>query len=201
MVSLNASAETTPPSHEEALLYDKLDEVLIEQTAALGWRVCLSSLVMARIAWWSDNDAGGIEKLRKFTTALNRHAEVKRGKARLPFTEQEWPQTRKNALAEITVLQKGLSTQVAIGKQCSTATQTSDLIRAEITAKPLTYRYLSSNLLSFVDYLEKHSLLLVFVTRQISPGTILNGWFDYQGSTADDKSRQIISRPASQKRR
>jgi hypothetical protein len=199
--SLNANPETTPLSHDEALLIDKLDEVLIEQTAALGWRMFLSRAVVARIARWSDAEPDGIDKLRRFTTALIRHAEVKRAKARLPFTEQEWPQTRKNALREIKVLQKVLSPRLAVGKPCSTATQASALIRAEIAAKRLTYSYLAANLRSFVEYLETASLSLVFATGQISPGTVLNGWFDHQGSTADDKSRQIISRLASKKRR
>jgi hypothetical protein len=201
VTSLNTNAEVSAPfSPEEAQLYNKLDEVLIEQTSALGWRIHLSSLMMARFACWCDNDVEGIEKLGKFTAALNCHAKVKRGKAQLPLTEQEWPQTRKNALREIKVLQRRLSAQVAAGKRYLAVEQAAGLIHSEITAQPLAYRFLCSNLLSFSDYLEKHSLPLVFVTRQISPGTVLNGWFDYQGSTPEDKSRQIISRLASQKR-
>jgi hypothetical protein len=197
--------EAKSDSQEGASLYRKFDDALIEQATALGWRIYLSSVVRLRLSQWSDHEWEGVERLKRLNAAIIRHAEVKRGMVRLPFTEPEWPQTWKNALREIKALKKRLSSQVALGNEQPTvaeaAANASRAIRAEIAAKPTTYQYLSANLFSFIDYLERHSLGPVFVTGQITPGTVLGGWFDYQGSTADDKSRQIISRIASQKRR
>jgi len=189
------------PPNEEARIWDKYDDVLIEQAAALGWRTYESHLILARIAKWSDFDRNGIEKLKRFNEAIKRHAEVKRNLAQLPFTEPEWYQTRKNALQEIKTLQKKLSAQVAARNRLPNLTTLYATIRAEIADMPLAYRYLSSNLTSFMDYLKRESILTSkFVTNQTTPADVLNGWFDYQGSTADGKSRQIISRIGKQKR-
>ena len=199
------NAEVGPNPQVEASLWRKFNHLFIEQVAALGWRMCLSSLLLSRLARWSYYEWEGLERLEKFNAGISRYAEVKRGKARLPFTEQEWPQTRRNALREIKALQKRLSAQLGAGIEQPTvakaAANASSVIRIEIDAKPTTYRYLFSNLLSFLDYLESHALGPVFVIGGISPGTVLNGWFDYQSCAAEDKSRQIISRIGSQKRR
>ena len=193
--------EKRDPPKEEARIWDKYDDVLIEQAAALGWRLYESPLVLARIAKWSDFVWNGIEKLKRFNEAIERHAEVRRHMAQLPFTEPEWYQTRKNAFQEIKALQKKLSAQVAARNRLPNPATLYATIRAEIADMPLAYRYLSSNLTSFMDYLERESILTVrLATNQTTPANVVNGWFDYQGSTADGKSRQVISRIGRQRR-
>ena len=199
--SMRHNPEEKRDPRMEARIWDKYDDVLIAQAAALGWRMYESYLVLARIAKWSDSDCNGVKTLKRFNEAIERHAKVKRNIARLPFTESEWYQTRKNAIQEIKALQKKLSAQVVTRNRPPYPTTLYRTIRAEIADMPLAYRYLSSNLTSFMDYLERESILTVrFATNQTTPADVVNGWFDYQGSTADGKSRQIISRIGRRKR-
>lgn len=200
-----ASQENGQDVEEAERLREKYQDIVIEQAPYLGWRLLESDVVRLILARWCDEDSKGLEKLARFFEGIRRYAEVKRNRASLPFVEQEWYQTRKNAFREIRALQKKMSAQFMIGNEQNTtlkaAEKATSAIHNEIVGNPLVYRYLSENLRSFLDYLAQASLAAVFVTRQITPGVVLTGWFDYQGCTPDDKSRQIISRLGSRKRR
>jgi hypothetical protein len=190
-------------------LFDKFDDVLIGEAAALGWRVFESVSVLTRIAKWCEEEDKGLDKIRRFNAAITRYAEVKRGISQLPFIEPEWYATRKQALREIKALREELCSRFA--KQRKRRTLSLNHLRAEIggrvAAKPLQYPYLMLNLTSFIEYLKRHDssyetvfpLTTRFATRQVTPAALVDGWFDYQGGTAHGKSRQIISRLRSPK--
>jgi len=184
---------------ETSHLWDKFDHVLIEQAESLGWRIFESSGVLQRISHWMDKDPHGIEKLKRFSNNMERNAKIGRGLQRHSFTEQEWCQTRTNALGEVKALQRKLASQFATRNEMPNPTEACSVIRTEIATTPRGYKYLTANLRSFSEYIGP--LTPRFVTNQITPATVVDGWFDYQGSTAAGKSRQIISRIGSQKRR
>jgi hypothetical protein len=197
-------ANTPIDAQQENLLFDKFDEVLMGEATALGWRVFESTSVLGRIAKWCDEERDGLEKIKRFNAAITLYAEVRRGISSLPFVEPEWYPTRKQAMSEIKMLRNELN-QWFIGtkkRKMPGSNQLYTEIRNRISAQPLKYRYLMSNLDSLLGYLEKQDVLSEtvatltarFVTRQVTPATIINGWFDYQGGTAEGKSRQIISR-------
>ncbi len=188
------------PEEEYKLLTAKFEEVIIEQAVYLGWRIYQSSVVLKRIASWIDDEPDGMRKLERFNQAIIRHATVKRGTARLPFTESEWHQSRKNALEEIKALRRKLTSQFALRGQEPNLDQANSAISSEITAHPRAFQYLSENLSSLMDYLSKQGeLSAAFVAGQVTPGVLIDGWFDYQGSTPDEKSRQFISRTRKKK--
>jgi hypothetical protein len=184
---------------ETSRLWDKFGQVLIEQAESLGWRIFESSNVLQLIAHWMDKDPHGIEKLKRFFDSLVRNAKIGRGLQRHSFREQEWYQTRTNALGEVKALQRKLASQFAARNEMPNPTEACSAIRTEITATPRGYKYLTANLRSFLEYIGPLSPR--FVTNQFTPATVVDGWFDHQGSTAAGKSRQIISRIGSQKRR
>jgi len=208
---LERSAEGGIDATEGARLLDKFDIVLIEQAATLGWRMYESVVVLARIALWSDRTDDGVDKLARFQSAIIRNAELKRGLAQHPFTEPEWYATRKAALKAVKVLRKELHSRFRIRKT-HRPPNLSELyreIRSTIAGNIRSYGHLMANLTSFMSYLEREDspsntvtlLTTRFVTGQVTPASIVNGWFDYQGCTANGKSRQIISRIGSQKLR
>jgi hypothetical protein len=208
---LERNADRAIDPKDEARLYDMFDNVLIELAVTLGWRMYENTVVLARIAVWTDRGDGGVEKLVRFNAAINRHAALRRGKAQLPFTEPEWYPTRKAALSEVKALGRELQAQLDTRKlnRPPSLSALYEAIRANITGKPRSYGYLMANLSSFMNYLECEDspsdtvtpLTLRFVTRQVTHTFVVDGWFDYQGCTASGKSRQIISRIGSQKRR
>jgi hypothetical protein len=177
----------------------ELDEVFIEQAESLGWRMLESNIVIQRIAYWMDKDPRGIEKLEKFNKSLECNAKIGRGSRQHSFREQEWFQTRKDALREVKALQRKMVSQFAAKNRIPSPSEAYSAIRAEIAASPSAYAYLTANLRSFSEYVGP--LTPSFVTGQITPGAVLDGWFDYQGSTAAGKSRQIISRIGSRRKR
>jgi len=195
------NADPSPDLPEETELFDKFDEIVIQQAAALGWRMYECEMVIERIAVWMDSGEQGIKKLERFSAAAIRFAEVRQGRARAPFTEPEWHLTRRDAFREIKNLQARLYAQCAVRNRPPHTSEVYSAIRAEIDATPQAYPYLASNLTSFLDYLRKRDcpsqsvcpLSVAFVMRQETPATVLDGWFDYQGNTAAGKSRQIIS--------
>jgi hypothetical protein len=180
-------------------LLNRFDDVLIEQAESLGWRMLESNIVIQRIAYWMDKDPHGIEKLKKFNESLERNAKIGRGLQRHSFREQEWFQTRKDALREVKALQRKMVSQFAAKNRIPNHTEAYSAIRAEIAASPGAYTYLTANRRSFSEYLGP--LTPRFVTGGMTPGAVLDGWFDYQGSTAAGKSRQIICRIGSRRKR
>ena len=186
-------------SREIDHVLNKFDDVLIEQAESLGWRMLESNMVIQRIAYWMDKDTRGIEKLEKFNESLEGNAKIGRGLQRHSFREQEWYQTRKDAFREVKALQRKMVSQFAAKNRIPNPTDAYSAIRAEVAASPSAYTYLTANLRSFSEYLGP--LTPRFVTGGMTPGAVLDGWFDYQGSVAAGKSRQIISRIGSRRKR
>ena len=168
----SSSESSEHDSEGKERVWDKLDEVLIEQAAYFGWRMYESRFVRVRIALWTDynfNDVSRIDKLRRFNESLNRYAELKRGLKRSPLTEPEWHETRKNALVEIKALQKRLTARFAMSNSAHDAAEVSSAIQAEVRMGLKEYQYLSANLTSFMAYLEEQDSPLALIagrTRQ-----------------------------------
>jgi len=184
-------------------LWDKFDEILIEQAVYLGWRMYLSHVVLTRIAVWADHDprVSGLEKLEKFKKSVIRYGKVKRGLAQLPLSEPEWRETRKNMRVEIKTLQRKLAARFTMNRRMPNEEEAYAVIRTEIEKAPKEYQNLYANLTSFLDFLREKDSPFIMLTNDVTPGVILDGLLDYQACTAEGKSRQIISRLGNPRRR
>jgi hypothetical protein len=188
-------------------IWAKLDEILIDQAATIGWRIHLSTLALRRIQRWHDVHKNGPQLLKRFGDALVTSAKVGRGEAQHPTQSWELYGTRKLILAEMRALSNKLNAQLVTRAKLPDVSEIYVIIRNEICEFPLTYPALHPNLTSLLRYLdvrdseEQGSLTKRLVTKQTTPAELVDGWLDHVFGTAEGKSRQKISRLGSQKRR
>lgn len=76
------------PDDVSERFHNALDQAILEITPGIGWQVFYSNMFRARIATWTQGgEPEGLQLLTKFSRALERYAQAKRG-APLPVTAE-----------------------------------------------------------------------------------------------------------------
>jgi hypothetical protein len=205
-VLFNAEASSPQCAH----LWPVFDETLISEAATLGCHIFWSDLVLRRISQWHDwpEIKDGPELLGRLFSAVVTSSRVRRGLEQHPMAAPELYASRRQALGEMKALCKKLNASTVGSTRLPKGAELYDLIGIEVDT-PERYPLLRKNWTSLCNYLKQQDLdqggnftkQMLVRSSGVTPGEIVNGWFDWWGCTSEGQSRKIISGIGSRKRR
>lgn len=180
-----------------------LDKTIIEQAQTLGWRICLSSIVIQRMAQWHHGHEHGPELLRQLGEAVVLASKVVRGGGgdRLPVSGPEMKPTKAQGVAELRQLFRQCKRAFNQERTKPGYQKVCDWVRATIEGSPKTFPFLLRNSTSLFRYFDGHKHVVArLAIGDIRPATFFNEWGAWGFNLSPVTFEQAVSRLPSQKR-
>jgi hypothetical protein len=199
-LSGNAAGEMDWPTATKKRIFGALDRIIIQRAQTLGWRVYLSPWVLVRMAEWHHSHEHGPFYLNQLGKAVALAAGVARGEAKLPVSEPEQKQNKKQGVNELRRLFKKRQDYFKHGqKRSATYQDACEWFKETIEDSPKSFPFITMNLVSLLRYFEyARKEDLGFAARlasgEFNPAAFFDSWGAWGQGLSPETFRQSIAR-------
>jgi hypothetical protein len=182
-------------SNELSVNYEKLDALILKQAETFGWRLSLSEMVQRRFSEW-DLLPDGPDRFERFGKACARSARIFQKIERPPIDDPDLRRVKAETVGELRLLLKTLRGVFSVRRTKLTMAAILQRFAAAVAEEPDTFRYLHTNLESWLMFFETNALsikALAFGQRP-SPATMFDSWLAWSKGHDADSIRQHLSR-------
>jgi len=173
----------------------KLDEIVLDQAIALGWRIGLSLLVQWRFSEW-DHEKHGPEKFEKLGRAFARSARVLQRRELPPIKDPDQWLVKKETVEELRVVLERLRASFALRRSTPVPAEAHDLFSSTVRESANLFPHLAANLERWQAFhgSNPEELVPLTVSSRPKPGALYDSFLSWCTGWDAESLRQAISR-------